>query len=80
MIFQERRVFTERKKLYWQQTLQVKIYIFVDEKNLKLELTIDRKNVFESTYQILKGLEPSKMAQIYFSVQFIGEHGIDQGF
>ena len=44
------------------------------------ELKIDRKNVFNSTYERLKSLSPINLTQTEFRISFIGESGIDGGF
>jgi len=44
------------------------------------ELNIDRKNVFNSTYQNLKSFTPINLVQTEITVSFIGENGIDGGF
>ena len=43
-------------------------------------MNIDRKNVFNSTYETLKILPTRHLTQYSFKIGFEGESGIDGGF
>ena len=45
-----------------------------------LEFIINRKKVFESTYNIFRELPPVHLSQRYFQVQFEEEDGVDGGY
>ena len=40
---------------------------------------VERKHVFDSTYDTLKALPPRHFAQYFFKINFSGESGIDGG-
>jgi len=44
-----------------------------------IELTIDRQNIFKSTYEQLNSLPPMDLLQTSFYVTFAGEQGRDGG-